>query len=988
MAEQLQIQIGADVQEALRGINRLESELGGLEQEAGQLQNTFKTAFAGIAGSILGSGISDAIKSVLIDGFSVAGEVSAEAEKQKSILGDMYDSVRAKSKEYAKETGVHEEQVMKAMSDTVSMLKAKGMSEKDAQKLAEQRVKAGLDASAMYNTTLDDSMGRLNALTRGEYDSAEAIGVFMNATQLDAEAQKRRGKKLEELTTTEQELLKNEILLEQQLSSGTVGQATREADSYQVQLEKVKETFKQLKASFFAPALQTVADMFGKLSGLASDLSGWWEGLSGKTKKMISMVTLLSVAFVGLAGGIFAVVAPLVAMASMATVSLGAVIGIIGGAVAGVLAFVAVGYLLYTNWGKITKGVSSLFSKMGIDLGKVFGSIKSTAQTAWDFLKTNVIDASKAIVEFAVPIWDKVREAISKMASSAMPIVTKMMSFISQAFTSIKDFIGQIMPTVVQIVQGAWSLISMAITFAVNHILPLVTKVFGSIMKIISSAMNFIAPLIKNTWNFIKVLISTTLNVIKNVIQLAMNIIEGNWKGAWGNIVTILKSVWGLIKSAVSTGINAIKLLVSGGMTFIKSVWANAWNIVKAVASTAWNMIKQLFGDLVTNLKNKSVEMKNSVVQKFQELKTNAVDKIKTMGADIKKEFSETVSSLVKDAKSLPKKIGDAISSSAKDAVKGVKELGQKIIDTFKETLGINSPSKVFTTMGQYVIDGLKNGLSADNIKKFATNIFSGVTDGALSSWNVISSLFSGQSLDSVRAFFGGFASMAKGAMGSVKDFFKVGNKASGSGVEQWRGLATQALMMTGQYSQANLDRLLYQMKTESGGNPRAINNWDINAKRGTPSKGLMQVIDPTFRAYAMPGYNKDVYDPLSNMLASIRYAVARYGTLSNAYRGVGYAKGGIFSGSKQGSFINLAENHGDEAVLPLSNKSKMAPFAHAVAGFMPNQGGGSERIIVELHVNAPVEIDGKEIARQIAEPIQIEIDRKQQRSRRQRGEK
>ena len=33
-----------------------------------------------------------------------------------------------------------------------------------------------------------------------------------------------------------------------------------------------------------------------------------------------------------------------------------------------------------------------------------------------------------------------------------------------------------------------------------------------------------------------------------------------------------------------------------------------------------------------------------------------------------------------------------------------------------------------------------------------------------------------------------------------------------------------------------------------------------------------MQVIDPTFRTYAYPGYDKDIYDPLSNILASIRY--------------------------------------------------------------------------------------------------------------------
>ena len=112
------------------------------------------------------------------------------------------------------------------------------------------------------------------------------------------------------------------------------------------------------------------------------------------------------------------------------------------------------------------------------------------------------------------------------------------------------------------------------------------------------------------------------------------------------------------------------------------------------------------------------------------------------------------------------------------------------------------------------------------------------------------------------------------------------------AGVEQWRNIATKALKMTGQFSKSNLDLLLYQMQTESGGNPKAINKWDINAIKGTPSKGLMQVIDPTFRTYAYPGYDKDIYDPLSNILASIRYTLARYGSLSNGWKGHGYASG------------------------------------------------------------------------------------------------
>lgn len=114
------------------------------------------------------------------------------------------------------------------------------------------------------------------------------------------------------------------------------------------------------------------------------------------------------------------------------------------------------------------------------------------------------------------------------------------------------------------------------------------------------------------------------------------------------------------------------------------------------------------------------------------------------------------------------------------------------------------------------------------------------------------------------------------------------------AGVEQWRSTVIKALKMEGQYSDANVKRTLYQMQTESGGNPKAINLWDSNAKKGTPSKGLMQVIDPTFNAYARPGFNKNIYDPLSNILASVRYAVSRYGSLARAYQGHGYANGGI----------------------------------------------------------------------------------------------
>ncbi|WEB38737.1 transglycosylase SLT domain-containing protein [Streptomyces yunnanensis] len=68
----------------------------------------------------------------------------------------------------------------------------------------------------------------------------------------------------------------------------------------------------------------------------------------------------------------------------------------------------------------------------------------------------------------------------------------------------------------------------------------------------------------------------------------------------------------------------------------------------------------------------------------------------------------------------------------------------------------------------------------------------------------------------------------------------------------------------------------------ESSGNPRAINLTDSNAAAGHPSKGLLQAIDSTFRAYHVAGTSWDVYDPVANLCACANYAYHVYGGLDN----------------------------------------------------------------------------------------------------------
>ncbi|MEV7346693.1 transglycosylase SLT domain-containing protein [Streptomyces sp. NPDC093544] len=77
-------------------------------------------------------------------------------------------------------------------------------------------------------------------------------------------------------------------------------------------------------------------------------------------------------------------------------------------------------------------------------------------------------------------------------------------------------------------------------------------------------------------------------------------------------------------------------------------------------------------------------------------------------------------------------------------------------------------------------------------------------------------------------------------------------------------------------------DGLYRNIMRESTGNPNAINGWDINAQNGTPSIGLLQVIQPTFTAYHVVGTSTNIYNPVANITAAANYAADKYGSIDN----------------------------------------------------------------------------------------------------------
>ncbi|AYD86771.1 tape measure protein [Streptomyces phage Microdon] len=169
-------------------------------------------------------------------------------------------------------------------------------------------------------------------------------------------------------------------------------------------------------------------------------------------------------------------------------------------------------------------------------------------------------------------------------------------------------------------------------------------------------------------------------------------------------------------------------------------------------------------------------------------------------------------------------------------------------------------------------------------------------------------------------------------------------SQGSGGGAGRWAETVTAVLRELNKYSAGNVSNVLKAINKESGGNPNAVNNWDSNAKAGHPSKGLLQVIQPTFDAYAGKYRSKGLLDPYANIYAAVRYASARYGSGWSARmaRPGGYKLGGVTLPG-----LHMVGEAGPELIATSGNDRVFT--ASETQRMLNNAGGGSGVTVIKL---------------------------------------
>lgn len=555
----------------------------------------------------------------------------------------------------------------------------------------------------------------------------------------------------------------------------------------------------------------------------------------------------------------------------------------------------------------IQRGVLNL-NDLGGAASDSQGTVETTFSNTLDPIDEETValnNVKLAMAEFGSAI----SEAVAPILEALVPIIQKVAKWFSSLSGTSK--------TIIVVIGG--------IAMVISALLPILAVVAGGIAAA-GGAMAFLTGVLLPVAGIIAGIIA----VVAAVVAVIKN---------WGDITDWLSEKWNAFKDWMSGLWDTISEKIQEVWNGIKDFFSGIWNGIKDTATGIWNSIKGTLGGIWDSIKEKAMDAFSSVWKfikdGFNNLKDTLGGIVKGIANAIVKPIGGAVNGVIHGVNWVLDKVG----SDKQFALWEVPKFARGTGGIPKDTLGIVNDQKgstykemivpphgkPFIPEGRDVVLPLEKGTKimpanqtksfleelphfASGIGEFFGGVWDTVKDFTGNVWDYIThpSKIVQIAIDKFTDLTGAFEpwiSVAKGAVntvfdsvvGFVKGIFDTQSNVNynpSAGVEQWRTLAIRALQMTGQYSEANLQRLLYQMQTESGGNPNAINNWDINAINGTPSKGLMQVIDPTFRAYAMPGYDKNIYDPLSNMLASIRYAVSTYGSLAAAYRGVGYEDG------------------------------------------------------------------------------------------------
>lgn len=410
-----------------------------------------------------------------------------------------------------------------------------------------------------------------------------------------------------------------------------------------------------------------------------------------------------------------------------------------------------------------------------------------------------------------------------------------------------------------------------------------ITEKFTNFIGLFTGQYAGVFSIWAENFNLIKPLIQSTLEGIVTFVQEKLAMLKTFWDENGTQIVQAVTNVWSVISAIFQAVLPIVVAIVKFAFDSIKGVISGALDIIMGIVKVFSSLLTGDFSGMWDGIK----QVFTGAIQLVWNLMN-----LSFVGA-IRKLALSFVKMLVTSMKGLWDDIALRFLVGKDTAIRLVNALktgASNAFNTMKTTLANvatsiwNAIKNTFTTMST----GVSNIITG--IRTTATNIFNGIK-------TAITNAVSSAQTTAVNTF----------------------NTLKTGATTAFNGLKTSA------------SNIFNSIKTA------------ITSPIETAKKTLLGIIDSIKKAF-------------SNMKITIpkpKLPRVSVGMGSKNFMGAEipvptfnvdwYKTGGIFNGSRQGSIVGLAEGGGSEAVLPLSNKSKMKPFSNAVAKQIKDKNTGSE---------------------------------------------
>ena len=527
------------------------------------------------------------------------------------------------------------------------------------------------------------------------------------------------------------------------------------------------------------------------------------------------------------------------------------------------------------TFSNIGRGISKVWSTITKPIVKVFSGLKKTLVTLAKGIGTAVLAPFVILVGAIIKAWQKlskpignVLKTISKLIQNAWKSITKLTSktwkgitkTVTKAFDAIKKPIQRSLKATGKLIQTAWRTISRTTTKvwrtlsrtvqkAVQAMAKPIERIFNSIAKVVSRTWRTVERTTQRVWNSIERIINRTLGGVwkfvrdkfddmKDAIDDAMNGIKKIWDSIWDAMSDKVKAVWDTIKGVVTAGINAI-----GGF----------WN----TGADGLEKVAGFFGAKV-----KIPHMKKLAGGTAGRQGENMLAMVNDQEGPLYREaiFRNTGHIEVPEGRNVITRLqpGDAVMPAKQTAqLLGIPRYEGGFGDWFGKAWNYAS-SKIgnLEDMIDDKLDAIEDALK-DPLGTLV-KIYTHGTNSAKVMWHDIAE-------DGARNKIPHYAEQW------FKDLLKKQeeklDEVGGNGPISASLIRRAAHKMKVDVSAGDIQKIMNVIMHESRGQAHAINNWDSNAKAGTPSKGILQFIEPTFRSYAMPGHT-NIWSPYDQLLA------------------------------------------------------------------------------------------------------------------------